>query len=220
VSRDRVLSEIVAMAEELCDTHRHTEPIYDTDKHRNRKLTRAYTTTQDGLLKQMREVAAEGLKVGETTRSGGKPCSKPPGVFDALSAHVYIAVESERWCESIGIDPRRTPEDSIRGLVGKASNLEDLTLSQLHREIKFWHGQASVLTGWRLSPYTPPVPCPNCKRQGSLRVNLENRSAFCSNGERRFDGTLICGVSWSTDGIVELGNYVRRMTEDAVLQAA
>jgi hypothetical protein len=219
-SRDRLISEIVAMAEELCDTHRHTEPIYETDHNRNRKLTTAYTTTQDGLLKQLREVSAEGLKVGNPTRSGGKPSSKPPGVFEALSAHVYIAVEAERWCNSVGIDPRRTPEESIRGLVGKAANLEELTLTQLHREVRFWHGQASVLTGWQLSAYTPPVPCPNCQRQASIRFSLETKSAFCSNRDRGQSGELLCGASWSSDEVTELGNYVRRMTEDVLALAS
>lgn len=220
MNRDRLLNEIVVMAEELCDPHRHTEVIYDVDRHRNKKLSRCYTTTQDGLLKQLREVAAEGLKVGDPVRSGSKPKSKPPGVFDALSAHVYVAVESGHWCEQVGIDPRRTPEESIRGLVGKAPNLEDAVLVELHREVRFWHGQATVMTGWRTSPYTPPVRCPLCQRVGSLRVNLEAKSAYCSNTSRKADNTLACGASWPPDGIDPLVAYVRQVTNGELASTA
>lgn len=224
MNRDKVIRELADMAEELCEPHRHSEPIYDRDKWRNKKMTRVYTTTQAGLLAQLREVAAEGLKVSDPTPSTGKPKSKPPGVFEAFQRHVYIAVESGRWCTQLGLNTPRNPEDCIRALVGKAANLDDATLEQVVKEVRYWHRSACSATGWSTPPYTPAVLCPNCRAFSSLKISFrdekwEHASAYCTNAARTPEGELVCGMAWPEGEMDELRDYVRAASGSVLAQA-
>jgi hypothetical protein len=129
VNRDELMSELAALVGELCDTHLHHEVVWDDNGHRRKRMRRVYTTTQDGLLAQLREIGHEGLNVGGSSAgAGGKPGSKPPGLFEAMSRHVYIAVTVASWCRVQGVALRMSVEDNIRGLVGAASSMDDNTL--------------------------------------------------------------------------------------------
>lgn len=215
MNRDQVVAEIAALAEELCDPHRHTERVEEWDRNRNRKV-RTYVTTQQGLLKQLRDIAAMGLKVGSGCGSGGgKPGSKPPGMFEALARHVYIVVEAGRWCDTVGLPQRDAVEGNIRALVGRAPSLDDQHLARLHKEVRFWRAQAATATGWETPPYTPPVPCPVCSRLGTVRINMAERSAYCTNQDRNMWGDLLCGMSVPPGGVTEdssLAIYIRQVT--------
>lgn len=211
------LTELAEIAEMLCDPHRHTEVLYDADDRRNRRPRRVYTTTQDGLLKQLRDAAHEGLRVGPPG-TAGKPDSRPPGSFEALARHVYISVTVGQWCAALGVPVRDTVEGSVHALVGRAGALDDDARRRLLHEARYWRGQAQAATGWTSPPYAPPVPCPCCSRVGTLRVNLASRGAYCASPERTETGELICGATWAPGTVTEgsaLVKYIRAVTEAA-----
>lgn len=219
MTRDARMSELAGLAEELCDPHQHTEVIWDDNGHRNKRMRRAYTTTQDGLLAQLREIGHEGLKVGITKGTGGKPGSKPPGLFEAMSRHVYIAVTVAQWCQVRGVQIRMTVEENLRGLVGVAPAMDDETLDRFVREVRYWRGQAATATGWAAQPFQPWISCPTCGRQSTLSISMTEdgrgvRSAYCSNTDRDArTGDLICGSTWDGDTVGRLVRYIRELAD-------
>jgi hypothetical protein len=211
--RDAIVEEIARLVADLTTPREHVEPIYN-----GRKLIAAHATTQPGLLEQLRQVAHEGLKVeasGSPTGPAGKPASRPPGCFDALNAHVYIVTEARRWGATWGLYGHTTVEACLRGLVGTAPNLDDAVLSRLLKDARYWRGMAASATGWETRPYTPPVPCPLCSRFATLRLNMDNRSAYCTNRDRRPDGDLVCGLTWAPGTVDQLYAYIRGRLEAA-----
>jgi hypothetical protein len=226
VTRDELMSELAALAGELCDVHPHHEVIYDDNGYRHKRMRRIYTTTQEGLLAQLREIGHEGLKVGRSTGAGGKPGSKPPGLFEAMSRHVYIAVQAASWCRVQGVVLRMSVEDNIRGLVGSAPSMDDLTLAQFVREVRYWRGQAATATGWVAQPFHPWISCPRCGRQSTLSISMTEdgrgvRSAYCGNTDRdHVTGDLICGSSWDEGSVDQLVRYIRLMAAGSMEVAA
>jgi Zn ribbon nucleic-acid-binding protein len=190
VNRDELMAELAALVDELCDTHLHHEVVWDDNGHRRKRMRRVYTTTQDGLLAQLREIGHEGLNVGGSSAgAGGKPGSKPPGLFEAMSRHVYIAGTVASWCRVQGVALRMSVEDNIRGLVGAASSMDDNTLGRFVREVRYWRGQAATATGWVAQPFHPWISCPTCGRQSTLSISMTEdgrgvRSAYCGNTDR------------------------------------
>jgi hypothetical protein len=218
MDRDQIMQEMAQMAGELCHLHKHHEPVFGWDKHRNKKLLKVHTTDQPGLLEQLRDVGHRGLTVEVEAVTGGKPKSKPPGCFEAFSRHVYIAVEAGKWCQRVGLPVRNTVEESVLGLVGKAPNLDDGMLDKLATEVRFWHHQAASVTGWGVTPYTPPVRCPSCSAFSSVRMNAKVDgqkvvgSAYCTNPERDADNNLVCGSIWVEIDLPVLIAYVQSVT--------
>jgi hypothetical protein len=211
---DRSLVELAALAEELCDTRPHAEPIWVDNGHGNKRLRRIYATTQPGLLEQLREIAHKGLKVGEGVRATGKPASRPPGCFDALNVHHYIGLEAYRWAQAYAT-PKPATEDNIRILIGLAPSFDDGTFDRLVTDVRYWRGMAATSTGWVERPYTPRVRCPMCQRFGSIRVNIEGKSAYCTNRDRRPSGDLACGQTWPPGMAAPLFDWIRTELEMA-----
>jgi hypothetical protein len=199
----RLLADIAQLAEELCDPHQHTERVWDVDRHRNRRMRRAYTTTQDGLLTQLSDAMVDAAAVWDDGASGrGVPRSRPPGSWEALATHASITTAAARWCWMLGIPQRDTVEASIRGLVGRAPTLDRQQLADLAADIRAWHHRAAVMTGWATPAYAPTAPCPTCEASGTLRVNLGRQSALCVD----------CGATWTPDTIGVLARYIATVT--------
>jgi hypothetical protein len=201
--------ELADLVAELCDGRQHIEPIWEYDAAGNKRMRRAWTTNHPGLLTQLRAFAHEGLRVGSRSpASVGKPASRPPGCFDALSAHHYISTQAVRWMTPYQA-PRPEPEANVQALVGLVDKLDEVDLARLVGEVRYWRGMAATCTGWIERPYTPPVRCPICHRFGSLRVNIEGRTGYCTNRDRRPDGGLVCGSSWPPGMAGQLFDWVR-----------
>jgi len=222
MDRDRIMAELAGLAEELCEPHQHTEVIWDTTERRHKRMRRAWTTVQDGLLAQLREIGHEGLKVGGSSGSGGgKPGSKPPGLFEAMARHVYIAVTVASWCQVRGLPLRIRVEDNIRALVGAAPVMDDDTLERFWREMRYWRGQAAVATGWVAAPFQPWIACPRCGRHSTLSISLTEdgrnaRAAYCINTDRDLvTGELLCGATWSEETIGLLVDHIRAAGAEA-----
>lgn len=215
IDRDAILSDVLAAVDELADPHRHTEVIWDRDRHRNKRMSRAYSTTQDGLLKQLRDAAGEGLRVGDGPGGSAKPASKPPGAFEALCRHVFITVEVQGWVDALGVPRRATVEENLRALVGKAASLDDPMLLRLHSDVRYWRGQASAATGWTSLPYAPHAPCPVCGMFGTLRINRSTNAAYCINAARTATGERVCGATWAPGCIGPLAAHIRAYADGA-----
>lgn len=205
------LADLALLMEELCDPHRHSEPIPDRDKHRNRVMRRVWTTTQPGLLAQLLEAYAEAASsLQEGTGVRGVPRSRPPGSWEALAAHSAITVAAHRWCWQLRIEPRETVEKTLRRLVGAVPTDQ---LGALLADVRRWRHQAAVATGWATPAYAPTTPCPQCGKPGSLRINLGLQVASCTNPAVGEDDEPVCGATWDPDTIGLLARYIAAQYE-------
>lgn len=203
------LATLADLAEELCDARQHVERVWDRDVHRNRRMRRAYVTTQPGLLAQLAEAVTEATALPEDGGGHSVPGSRPPGAWEAMARHSAITVAAARWCWSLRIKQRDSVEGNIRALVGQASQLDSDTLGALVSEARGWRHAAAVMTGWASPSFTPQVACPvaGCERTNTIRVNLDRSMALCSACESR----------WSDDdgdgSFAVLARYVEAATD-------
>lgn len=203
------LATLADLAEELCDARQHIERVWDRDHHRNRRLRRAYTTTQPGLLAQLAEAVTEATAVPDDGGGHSVPGSRPPGAWEAMARHSAITVAAARWCWSLRVEQRDSVEGNIRALVGVGGQLDRDTLAALVAEARVWRHAAAVMTGWASPSFTPQVACPivDCGRVNVIRVNLDRSIALCTACESR----------WSDDdgdgSFAVLAAYVESATE-------
>lgn len=200
MNRDRALAELADLVEQLAEPHQHHEPIVDRDRHRNRTIRRAWSTRQDGLLMQL---AAAAIDTTASEHASGPvvPGSRPPGGWEALALHAAITIGAVRWCWQLWLGQRDTVQANLRALVGSAPGLDDQTLTKLLADVRGWHHQAAVMTGWADPAYAPHVPCPGCEQQGGLRVHVSRRMAMCVRAQ--------CGARWTPETIGVLADYIR-----------
>jgi hypothetical protein len=198
-----LLSRIAETADLLTDPRPHVERSKVWDSNRNAKW-RVHKTVQPGLLAQLYESVIPGR--GELD-SRGKPGSRPPLALEALSAHTVITIAVTRWCWSLHLDLRDTPESNIRALVGAAAILDDDTARTLYTEMRTWRRTCAVLTGWEQLWQPDKIPCPvvDCGTLNSLRVNLTTQTALC----------VACRASWDADDgtIGILADYISRYAD-------
>lgn len=209
-NRARLLVELAQLAEELCDPHQHVEPIREYDKHRNRRVRRAYVTTQPGLLAQLGEAMVDASSSNGGAAAHSVPGSRPPGSWEALATHAAITVGVARWCWDLRLPMRDTVEANIRLLVGGHPSLDDERFAQLLADVRRWRHKAAVMTGWQLPLFAPRVPCPVCDKPNALRINLDRQVAVCTNPERDERDELVCGATWDAATIGVLAEYIRR----------
>lgn len=202
------LTDIADLAELLCDPHQHTETVQYW-ANRNRKFRR-HVTIQPGLLHQLHEAVFRQNTADEGRR--GSPGSRPPLQLEALSLHVVIQVAVTRWCWELNVTMRDSTEQDIRALVGAAMDSDTQTL--LRADLRRWRTWCEVMTGWETVWAPKGVTCPvaACGQQGSLRVLLAAKRAFCRNPARTEDGGLVCGATWDQDTIGVLADYISSQT--------
>lgn len=196
--RAAVLTQLATTIDDLCDPHHHIERIYDTDRHRNRRVRRIWETTQPGLLAQL---AAAILPSGTQAEGsiGAAFASRPPLQVEALSRYTVIQIGATRWAWSLRQPIRDTIESQLRGLVGPAAHLDEPTLTALVDEVRQWRRWCAVMTAWESPAYAPHVPCPLCGKVGALRINLTARTAMCTQ----------CAAGWDPETIGILAEHVR-----------
>ncbi len=171
-----------------------------------RKVTKRHLTHQPSLLNQLREIAhGDSTLVIEGEGGRSKPGSTFPGSLPALQLLIAIADDTDDLQVKGGLEPRtgsRTPlEDNIRSLVGLAS--QDGVLSErIVSTVTQWRFKAQLLTGWRVHPWRPPVPCPICDApkgdNSGLLVWWDRQAAVC----------MSCNEQWDPSTIGLLGDYV------------
>lgn len=204
MNRDKLLRDIADTADALTEPHQHAEPVYDYDHHRNRRMKRAYVTTQPGLLRALAEAIEPATKPEGDQRAAGYR-SAPPLCLEAVSRLAVIHIAAVRWCWSLKVELRDTTESNIRGLVGAAGSLDDDTAHSLLDELRQWRTWAAVMTGWQSPAYSPKVNCPvdGCGKPNTIRINLARKSALC----------VECHATWDESTIGILADYIRTSTD-------
>ena len=200
--RTSTLGVLTAAVDDLCDPRLHIERVYDSDRHRNKRVRRVWETTQPGLLAQL----AQSVQLtGQHPEGalGGTFRSKPPLQIEALSRYVVIQIGAARWAWSLHQPIRDTTEAQLRGLIGPAATLDDPTLHALVSEVRHWRHWCAVMTAWESPAYAPHVACPVCSKVGALRINLAARTAVCTS----------CEAGWDPDTIGVLAEHVRKQRE-------
>jgi hypothetical protein len=206
--RADMLQDIADCADALTDSRQHVEPVYTTDRSRNRKLSHVHRTMQPGLLAQVRERFEPGAQAAGFR---SVPGSRPPLAFEALALHTVISLAAVRWLWSLRIELRNTDESNIRALVGAAGSMDSETQAALLFEMRTWHRRAAILTGWQTAPFRPRASCPNCGQQ-ALVVNVESKSAFCNGFDPRTN--MPCGAWWDESTVGILAEHVRAQNGD------
>lgn len=181
------LTDIFESADALTDAKNHVEPRYVEDEHGTPRPAEPHKTRVPGLIEQLRQAAEPGAD-GQSGGKGG-PESVPVAI-DAVSLLGSITVGAHRRALNWGLDlrERRSVESQIRGLVGLAGRRTSDEQDELCRELRSWHWQAEIITGWREAPKELLAPCPTCDARGTLLAypDPRNSSARCVG----------CGMRW------------------------
>lgn len=203
------IATLADLAEELCDPRQHVERMWERDRHRNKRMRRAYLTTQPGLLAQLAEAVTESTAVPEDGGGHSVPGSRPPGAWEAMARHSAITIGVAKWCLYLNLEQRDTVEGNLRALVGVAGQIDRGLLAELVADARIWWFQAAVFTGWASPTFSPRVGCPivDCGKVSTIRVNLARKMAFCS----------ACDSRWSDEdedgSFAVLARYVEAATE-------
>ncbi len=200
-----MLQDIADVADALTEPHRHLEPVYDTDRHRNRRLRRVWPSSQPGLLQALWEAIEPGRAAVDKGRPAGGYRSVPPLCLEAVSRYVSIQIGVVRLCWSLDVRLRDSTASSIRALVGAAALADSEAQAFVLGELRTWRTWCAVMTGWQTPAYAPTVPCPACDRANALRINLGRKTAMC----------IACDACWDPGTIGVLANYIRAATEAA-----
>jgi hypothetical protein len=192
------LDQIIDLADTLTEPHAHREPytIWTGSRHRQ---TRHHITVQHGLLTQLHHAVLPASTADEGA-SGSTPGSRPPLEIEALSRHTQITAAATTWCKTLHIDPRATPESTIRSLVGAAGHLDEPDQKALCADLRRWTHWCRVYLGLEQVRQINGVPCPlaDCTGRGTLRINLTTSHGMCS----------ACGATWGTTTIGLLAEHI------------
>ncbi len=198
------LVEIAELAEELCDSRKHTERVYEWTRSRNR-VSRPVVTLQAGLLEQLHDAIHGDTATDEQGRRT-IPDSRPPLLLEALARWLDIVTAVNEWMSQAHEVHRSDAAANIRALVGAAAGFDLAERKRLLRDIRRWRTWAAVMSGWADPPLQPHVACPNpeCAAIASLRIVPERKSGFC----------VECRHVWDDrDGSINvLANYIKSET--------
>ena len=189
---------LAEVAEELCDPRQFTEPLWRWSPGRHRVRVGTHIVVLPGLLDQLHEAVQPLLSGLNDSGSRGVPKSTPPLQLDALDRWIDIEIHAGTWMAALGLTVRATPQDNIRGLVGAVRGEH---AQQLLTDLRRWRGWAATMTGWQ-TLYTPRADCPvtGCGERGTLRINLDRKTAVC----------VACRSTWSEDVIGLLAEHIRQ----------
>lgn len=190
-----LILRLLDLADELTEPRPHKEKIrVGWTKNRNPVFT-THQTIQQGLIRQLYLAAVDPIQMVQELPSRAKPKSRPPLALEALSAYEGICAGARRWVRSVGLEPRLSPERDIRALVSAAPRFDLDTLEALHSELRTWRRWAGVMSGWDHAVFRPRIECPGCETFGSIRVNGEQRMAFCNECQTGWEGPDLVGMA-------------------------
>lgn len=211
---------------ELCDWVRHGEP-YQV-QHRNPDgthtfITQRHSTTTAPLLLQLG--AAMPTSGAET---GGAHAfeSKSPARDDAISTLMVLEDDVYAWLadlEHVKVTKAHDLWPDLNAAVRHLGALAGpITCSKKHgkrdkdtkdwcctghnieADIRTWHTQARITTGWDSPAWKPANTCPLCGTKGSLRVRLEEHTGMC----------VKCRETWTHESIGLLADHIRAENAD------
>jgi len=194
------INDIVDLAEQLCDPHRHRESLWEWTPSRHRRKTGEHITTQPGLLIQLHQAVVPLLSQAADDAGGAFTArSRPPLQLEALDRHHAITIAAAGWVTGQGLRLKLTARDNIRTLVGHTGRLDTDHLHMLRADLRRWRNWAATMSGWETT-YRPRANCPiiECGAKNTLRVNLGSETGICA----------ACGAAWDAATVGILANHI------------
>ena len=193
--------DIHALITQLTQPHTHAELI-DHDDHG----TTVHTVKVDALIDQLDNATRN---KGDANGAGGYE-SRPAASIEALDVLIAIDNEASTWVRKLGHDD----PGSTKAVVRIAGSLHPSTPTcrndkptrdgrkiiccprhQLTAAIRSWHTRAAIVTGWTGRAFAPNNTCMNCDKRRTLRIAVEEQTAFC----------VACHATWGdTDHPIDL----------------
>ena len=196
--RETTKDDLTDMVNELTQPHQHRE------HHQIRKGKTWYglhhITTVPPLLWQLQHAAPTGT--GDDRDNGGYE-SRPTARLEALDCLIHIDLEASRWVRDLGEDDPLDTAGCVNRLHGLARSHPESAHAIAH-DMRRWHTQARILTGWDLPAWRPDNTCPLCGVKGGLRVKLLDQCGFCAR----------CGETWVPETIGLLADHIRGENAD------
>ncbi len=201
------MTSIHDIARELTQPHRHRQPYHyegamsSWDAH--------HVTNVPALITQLNE--ADKTKTGDMT--GSTPGSRPTASIEALDTLIHIDHEAAAWVRKLGHDDPGSTIACVQKVYALAASarfcgrpkpvIEDrqvvcCPVHHIERDMRRWWTQAKLASGWDTRAWSPNNTCPVCEERRTLRIRVEDKSAFCTN----------CRETW-TDAIGILAEHIR-----------
>jgi hypothetical protein len=148
--------------------------------------------------------------------SGTVPTSRPAASIEALDTLIHIDNEASKWIRKLGHDDPGTTIACVRKVYALAASaqfcnhdkptIEDrkaicCDVHRIERDMRRWWTQARIASGWDSPAWAPNNTCPvdGCGERRSLRIRVEDRTAFCTN----------CREVWPEGTIGILAEHIR-----------
>jgi hypothetical protein len=206
----RSMTTIHTIVKQLTEDHTHRQPyrfegdMSSWDTH--------HTTEVPPLIEQLNE--AEVTKMGDL--SGATFGSRPAASIEALDTLIHIDAEASAWVRKLGHDDPGTTIACVRKVYALAASaqfcnrdkptIEDrkavcCDVHRIERDMRRWWTQARIASGWDSPAWAPNNTCPvdGCGERRSLRIRVEDRTAFCTN----------CREVWPEGTIGILAEHIR-----------
>lgn len=194
------LERLTDAVDELVRPRTHREPYTYKDDH-GTVVNSRHITHVASLLEQ---IGACVYPSGETRLDQGHPVpsSRPNASIEAIDALASIDDESSRLFTYLGGTDRGDVAGNLRGLIGRATPLDDDTQTYLASCASRWASRAKSVTGWEVEPFKPENTCPLCAQKRTLRIRAFSASDVHAS-------CVSCGEVWTPDTVGLLAEHIR-----------
>lgn len=215
---DQAADDLRNLIADLTRTRTHRERY--TVKHGTTVWSRDHVTTVPPLLWQLEH--ATPTKAGDDAGFGGFK-SQPAAWLESLDTLARIDLEATRWVTDVGEPGEGSTIDVVsrlggltrsmhrcshhRGLHDKDNDQWCCAWHAVAYDVRRWHTQALIVTGWQSPAWRPDNTCPVCGRRGGLRVRLSDQSALC----------IECRETWGYETIGLLAEHIRGENHEVIV---
>lgn len=135
-----------------------------------------------GLLAQLGDLDGHAWAVAGDTSTRATPESRVPPGGHAVDALAALHGEVQALWAHVGGTGRPSTAGALRGILGRAPDLDDTELEGVYRAVAGWARALRVELGWEVRVVSlPDVYCPECEQPGTLRVRADASSdVWCS----------------------------------------
>lgn len=196
-------------------TRPHTNRTRYEVRGRGRSVRSKYNQVKVPSLLHQLEHAVPQITRDERSTAGYE--SRPTAHLEALDTLMNIDQEVTLRLEQLGKPTAGRPGQNARTLNGEVTarvrrvygSLPELRTvdpkfaRELERDLRRWHAQARVVTGWDTPPWRPDSTCPMCDERRTLRVRWHEEVGMCTH----------CFDTWDSTTIGLLADHVRLEAE-------
>lgn len=200
--------DLRSMIRDLTQPQTHREAY--TVKRGTTTWRRDHVTTVPPLLWQLEHAIP--TKAGDTSPGGFR--SQPAAWLESLDTMARIDLEASRWVTDMGETDDGTTIQVVTRLGSLLPSADRCHRARGHmddekwcctwhavaHDVRRWHTQARIVTGWQSPAWRPNNTCPVCGKRGGLRVRLSDQSAMC----------IECREVWVAGTIGLLAEHIRQ----------